>query len=274
MSPVDPAPEARATPCIGVFDSGVGGLSVLPAIRRALPSVPLHYLADSAYAPYGERHDGEILERSQRLTAHLRARGTRVIVVACNTATAVAIDALRQVHADTRFVGVEPGVRPALALSPRRRIAVMATEATLRSARFEALLAREAGHAWVHRQACRGLAAAIERHAPDDPALIALTEHHAREVREADVDAVALGCTHYPFVRDTIARVLGDGVAIIDTATAVAAQTVRLWSTLQGVADMGTGCTIETTGDAGEMTAFVSRWSSIGAVGRATALTL
>ncbi len=261
-------------PCIGVFDSGVGGLSVLAAIGGALPTVPLRYVADAAYAPYGERPDGEILERSRRLTAHLRARGARVIVVACNTATAVAIDTLRKEHPELRFVGVEPGIRPALALSPRRRIAVMATEATLRSARFQALVAREAGAAWVHRQPCPGLAAAIERCSPGDPSLLAVVERHARAVREADVDAVALGCTHYPFVRDAIAQELGGGVTIVDTAQAVALQTARLWSGVQVTEATGAGCVLETTGDPAALTTFVARWPSIGESSPASALSI
>lgn len=269
-----PATTIEPTPCIGVFDSGVGGLSVLPAIRRALPSVPLHYVADSAFAPYGERPDAEILDRSQRVVEHLRARGARVIVVACNTATAVAIDALRRAHADIGFVGIEPGVRPAIALSRRRRIAVMATEATLRSARFRSLLAREAGDAWVHLQPCPGLAAAIERCSHDDLELLAVAERHTRAVRDADVDAVALGCTHYPFVRDTIARVLGDGVAIVDTADAVAAQTARLWSDRRDSTAHDTACVLETTGDAAALTAFVARWPSIGPMLQSAAISL
>lgn len=261
-------------PCIGVFDSGVGGLSVLTAIRRVLPRVPLRYVADAAYAPYGERPDGQILERSRRITAHLRARGARVIVVACNTATAVAIDVLREEHPGLRFVGVEPGILPALALSARRRIAVMATEATLRSARFQALVAREAGAAWVHRQPCHGLAAAIEHCSPDDPALLAVVERHARAVREADVDAVALGCTHYPFVRDAIARVLGSGVTIVDTAQAVASQTARLWSGVQAAHATDAACVLETTGDPTVLTTFVARWPSIGETGPASSVSL
>ncbi|TXC65920.1 glutamate racemase [Piscinibacter aquaticus] len=187
-----------STPCVGMFDSGVGGLSILRAVRERLPYAPLRYVADSAFAPYGERSDAEILDRCLRITEHLLALGARVIVVACNTATAVAIDALRARHPTVRFVGIEPGVRPAVSASRTRRIGVMATSATLRSERIAALLRRDASDCRVHLQACRGLAAAIERGRRDDAELRALVELHAGAVRTAGVDTVALGCTHYP----------------------------------------------------------------------------
>lgn len=243
--------------CIGMFDSGVGGLSILQAVRAQLPAAPIRYVADSAHAPYGERSDAEVLDRSQRITAHLLAQGATVIVVACNTATAVAIDALRAAQPRVRFVGVEPGVRPAAAASGKRHIGVMATSATLRSERFRALLRRDAADCRVHLQACRGLAAAIERGRRDDPELLALIAEHAGAVREAGVDAVALGCTHYPFVHPEIARVLGDGVRVVDTSEAVAAQVTRVWSSDDGAHG---ACRIETTGDPQRLSAFVAQW--------------
>ncbi len=249
-APMDIEPSQ---PCIGVFDSGVGGLSVLRSIRRALPAAPLRYLADAAFAPYGERSDEAILERSRHLVAQLLSQGATLIVVACNTATAVAIDTLRREHPHVPFVGVEPGVRPALALSRRRRIAVMATEATLRSERFAALVQREAAAAFVHAQPCPGLAAAIERDLP----LQAMLEGFCAEVNAADVDVVTLGCTHYPFVRTQIEARLGPGTALLDTADAVAAQVARLW---REAPDTEPGCRLETTGDPAALRAFAARW--------------
>lgn len=252
---MSPAPPPS---CIGLFDSGVGGLSILQAVRNRLPAAPLRYVADSAFAPYGERDDAQILRRCELITDHLVAHGARLVVVACNTATAVSIDRLRAIHPQVAFVGVEPGVRPAVAASRRRHIGVMATTATLRSARFDALLAREAAGCRVHRQACLGLASAIERGHRQDPELLALIAHHAGVVREAGVDVVALGCTHYPFVRAEIQRTLGDGVCVIDTADAVAAQVARLWPAGH---DAGPpSCLLEATGETGRLAEFAERW--------------
>lgn len=247
-----------------MFDSGVGGLSILAAVREQLPGAPIRYVADSAHAPYGERSDAEILDRCERLVGHLRAAGARLIVVACNTATAIAIEAMREHHPDLPFVGVEPGVRPAVAASRLRRIGVMATTATLRSERFRQLLAREARDCSVHLQACRGLADAIERGRRDDPRLLALVEQHAGAVRDAGVDVVALGCTHYPFVRGQIERVLGDAVRVIDTARAVAAQVDRLWQ--PETARHAPTCVIETTGEPARLAEFVATWLGLEAV--------
>ena len=249
-----------------MFDSGVGGLSILAAVREQLPAAPIRYVADSAHAPYGERSDAEILERCERLVGHLRAAGARLIVVACNTATAVAIEALRDRHSDLPFVGVEPGVRPAVAASRLRRIGVMATTATLRSERLRQLLAREAHGCSVHLQACPGLADAIERGRRDDPRLLALVAQHAGAVRSASVDVVALGCTHYPFVRAEIERILGDGIRVIDTARAVAAQVDRLWQ--PEPAGGAAACVIETTGEPARLAEFVTTWLGLAAVVR------
>jgi glutamate racemase len=252
-----------STPCIGMFDSGIGGLSILAAVREHLPDAPIRYVADSAHAPYGERSDAEILERCERIVDHLLGAGAGPIVVACNTATAVAIQSLRARYPGASFVGVEPGVRPAAAASRRRRIAVMATTATLRSLRFRELLAREAGDCSIHLQACRGLADAIERGRRDDPALLALIAQHAGVVRDAGVDAVALGCTHYPFVRAEIEEVLGSGVVVIDTAKAVAAQVGRQWR--PGPARALGSCVIETTGEPERLADFVAHWLGLAA---------
>ena len=186
-------------------------------------------------------------------------QGARVIVVACNTATAVAIDELRRRWPVCPFVGVEPGVRPAVAASRRRRVGVMATDATLRSERFRALLAREAGACSMHLQACSGLAAAIEQRDVDDPVLLDLVHRYASQLRDADVDVIALGCTHYPFVRDAIERSLGLDVAVIDTADAVAAQVARLWPSGSDVG-AGSRCRLETTGDPQRLAQFAGRW--------------
>lgn len=222
-----PAPTSAANrPRIGVFDSGVGGLSVLRALRAQLPDAPMHYVADSGHAPYGERSDRHVLTRSRRIAAHLFDQGAQVLVIACNTATAVAAAALRDAWPGHPIVGVEPGLKPALALTRNGRIGVMATSATLRSDKFRRLLDTHArGHS-VLLQPCPGLAAAIERGQLDDPRLLALIDRFTRPLREAGVDTVVLGCTHYPFVRDAIQAALGRDVQVVDTADAVARHTV------------------------------------------------
>ena len=263
MRPVESTLAPSPTPRIGVFDSGVGGLSLLRALHRRLPHAALHYVADSAYAPYGERDEAEIRARSLLIAGHLVAQGATLLVVACNTATAAAVEALRARWPAMAVVGIEPGLKPALAATRCGRVGVMATSATLRSARFHALLSREAGDRFVHLQACTGLADAIERHDPGDAALTDLIERHCAPLRAAGVDAVALGCTHYPLVVDEIQRALGASVRIIDTSEAVAEQVARRL----GLASAGAApCSalLETTGDTARLQSVASRWLDFG----------
>lgn len=247
---------------IGLFDSGVGGLSVLAAVRALLPQAALHYVADSAWAPYGDLDTPAIRARALRIAHHLAAHGAQLIVVACNTATAAAVAELRAQLAPRPIVGVEPGIRPALAASRNGRVGVMATRATLASDRFRALLEREAAGRSVHLQACVGLADAIETRALDDPALAALVEQHGAPLREAGVDSVALGCTHYAFVRGAIERSLGPSVAVIDTSAAVAAQVARVAAALPPLASDGVAgdCLLQTTGDVARLQQFAAHW--------------
>ncbi|MBQ0959730.1 glutamate racemase [Ideonella sp. 4Y11] len=218
----------RPPRAIGVFDSGVGGLSVLRALHRLRPEHPLHYLADSAHAPYGDKDPAQVIDRSQRLAEHLLNSGAGMLVVACNTATAWAIDHLRARYPTLPLVGVEPGVKPAAALSRSGHIAVMATTATLASPRFDALVQRHAGHCEVMRLPCPGLAAAIEQGEDGRAEIERLLDRHLAPLNAAAVDVVVLGCTHYPFVAERIAQRLQPGVQLLDTAEAVARQAIRL----------------------------------------------
>jgi glutamate racemase len=252
-------PESSHSPCIGVFDSGVGGLSVLRALHARLPCVPLRYLADSAHAPYGERDPAHVESRSEAITRHLLAQGARVIVVACNTATALAVHRIRALWPELPVVGVEPGIKPAVALSPQGRIGVMATPGTLASTRFAELLQRHRGSAHWHLLPCQGLAKAIEQGTLDDPALLALVRHFAANLREAQVDTVVLGCTHYPFVADPLRAALPEGTRLIDTAHAVAERAVTLWAAL--AIDEGSGAMrLSTTGDPEAMARVARPW--------------
>lgn len=245
---------------IGLFDSGVGGLSVLAAVHAALPGAGLHYLADSAWAPYGELETPAIRERASRIAQHLVDAGAQMVVVACNTATAAAVNELRERLAPLPIVGVEPGLRPALARTRNGQVGVMATRSTLASERFRALLEREAAGRRVQLQACTGLADAIETGELDDPALLALIESHVRPLRAAGVDTVALGCTHYPFVRTAIERAFGPGVDVVDTSAAVAAQVRRVAATLPERPGAAPEVLLQTTGDAARLARFAAQW--------------
>ena len=216
---------------VGVFDSGVGGLSVLRALLAELPGVRFVYVADSAYAPYGERTVSEITDRSERITAWLRQTNhIDALVVACNTATALAIDSLRATHPDLPIVGVEPALKPAAATSQTRHIGVLATRGTLNSERFARLRTQleNTASSPVHFicQPCDGLADAIER--DDLPAQQNLSGRYVAALLEhapGDMDTVVLGCTHYPFAADALAQLLGPDVTLVDTGVAVARRT-------------------------------------------------
>lgn len=218
---------------VGVFDSGVGGLSVWRALRAALPTAHLSYLADNAWAPYGERPPEALRGRVAALVRDWRAREPLdLLVLACNTATAVAIDALRQEHPDLPIVGIEPAVRPALAATRSGRVGVVATRATLHSARYQALradcLAGAAGGHSVHERAADGLADAIER--GDEALARALCQRHLRALLDEApaIDTLVLGCTHYPLVREAWLAASQGPIALIDPAEAVARRARQL----------------------------------------------
>ncbi len=228
-TPAATRPTVRTPASIGVFDSGVGGLTVLRALHAQLPGVPLIYVADSAHAPYGDQPDAFILERSRQISRFLIDAGARLIVVACNTATAAAIAALRAEFA-VPFVGIEPGIKPALARSQNQRIGVMATPSTLRSAKFRALLNAHAAQAAPVLQPCPGLADAVERGDLQAPDLQELVRQSCAPLRAAHCDTVVLGCTHYPLIAAHIQAELGPQVHLLDTAEPVARQAARLWT--------------------------------------------
>lgn len=212
---------------VGVFDSGVGGLSVLRAIRRELPDESLIYCADSRYAPYGERSDAFLVDRSLAIAHWLVDQGAKALVVACNTATTQAIAALRATFA-VPIVGVEPGVKPARLASRSGVVGVLATAATLRSDKFQRLLATHAGDARLVCVAGIGLVEAIERGDTGSPALVTLLESYLRPMFDAGADTLALGCTHYPFLTPAIEALAGERLRIVDNSAPVARQLGRL----------------------------------------------
>ena len=221
-------PPDSALPTIGVFDSGLGGLSVLRAIRSRLPLHPLLYIADSAHAPYGDRDAAYVEQRVLRLSQFLIEQGASIIVIACNTATTQAVRALRLQHVGLPVVGVEPGIKPAVAHTRNQRIGVMATTGTLRSEKFQLLSQAHAADVELVLQPCRGLVDAIEAGDLEASAVTDLVRAYCAPLREARVDTVVLGCTHYPFVAHHIQREMGPAVTLIDTADAVARQTANL----------------------------------------------
>ena len=188
---------------VGVFDSGVGGLSVLRHIHTLLPDESLLYAADSLYAPYGNKPADFIRERAFWLSEFLLARGAKALVVACNTATAAAVSAMRQRY-DLPIIGMEPAVKPAAAASRSGVVGVLATSGTLKSAQFAALLESYGQHVQVVTQACHGLVECIERGELHAESTKLLLQGYLRPLLDAGADTIVLGCTHYPFVRDLI----------------------------------------------------------------------
>lgn len=211
---------------VGVFDSGVGGVSVLHHIRDALPGETLLYCADSRFAPYGNKTPEQIRRRSALLTEFLLAQGAKAIVVACNTATAAAAAELRARYA-VPIVAMEPAVKPAAEATRSGVIGVLATVGTLQSAQFAALLENYGRNVKVVTQACHGLVECVERGELDTDATRQLLRGYVAPLLQQGADTLVLGCTHYPFLRDLIREVAGPGVALVDTGAAVARQLCR-----------------------------------------------
>ena len=268
--PTVPAPTATATPPsppphIGVFDSGIGGLSVLAALRRQLPGARIRYIADTAYTPWGERSAEWVGQRCAQLAAHLIDAGAQLVLVACNTGTTQAIGALRARWPAVPFVGVEPGVKPAVAATRNGRIAVMGTSGTMRSERLQRLVADHASTVALLRLPCPGLVEAIELSAlADDAALAPQLDQIAGALREADVDTVVLGCTHYPLVAAALQQRLGDGVQLLDTADAVVRRVTSLLPPDAAVAaqhaSSAASLTLCSTADPALLRAAARRW--------------
>ncbi len=212
--------------CIGVFDSGVGGLSVLAHIRDRLPREALCYLADTACMPYGNRSLEEVRERSLRVAEVLLARGAKALVVACNTATAAAVQCLRQ-HCDVPVIGMEPAIKPAVHGSVAGVVGVLATSGTISSERFARLMQRFTAHAELVVQPCPGLVERIEAGDLASERTRSLLRHYLKPLLDRGADTIVLGCTHYPYVAPLIRGIVGDDVRIVDTGGAIARELER-----------------------------------------------
>ena len=220
--------QANAGAAVGVFDSGLGGLSVMLEIRQLLPSEQLIYVADSAYVPYGEKDTATIIKRSMLIGEFLFGLGIKALVVACNTATAAAIASLRERWPEQIVVGMEPAIKPAVSQTSSGKIGVLATTGTLRSARFEDLLQRYGALVEVITQPCPGLVELIEAGELDTVQTIAMLHQYVDPLLAAGCDRLILGCTHYPFIKPVLQKMVPPQVAIIDTGSAVAKRVEQL----------------------------------------------
>lgn len=213
---------------IGIFDSGVGGLSVLRAIRAQMPNESVVYFGDQEHIPYGPRPMEQIRVFSEAITNFLLEQNAKIIVVACNTASAAALKYLRRKFPDMQFVGMEPAVKPAAEHTQTGRVGVLATPATFQGALYASVVERFANGVELFQNTCNGLVQQIERGNLDGRETRQILEGALRPMLERNIDTVVLGCTHYPFVIPLIQQIVGDQVRVIDPAPAVARQTGRL----------------------------------------------
>jgi glutamate racemase len=253
---------------IGVFDSGIGGLSVLKALRRELPAQAFTYFADTGYAPYGGHSDDYIIDRSRAVARTLvEAHGAQALVVACNTATAAAVHVLREDYPQLPIVGVEPALKPAAALTRTGRVGVMATRFTVGSAKLRALHYGLKAEAEFVMQPCDGLVDAIEAH--DDDRIAQLCQQYTQAMgafgtAPGCIDTLVLGCTHYIFAKDALLPLVGAGVAIIETGEPVARQTRRMLESAGLLHTAGTaGVRFLTTGSADALQLAAQRWLGV-----------
>jgi glutamate racemase len=263
-----PGVDAPSAAPIGIFDSGVGGLSVLRHIRAQLPHEHLLYVADSGFAPYGDKPESVVAARSLSIAEFLVARGAKALVVACNTATVAAIKALRAHYPDMPIVGVEPGLKPAAAASHSGKVGVLATDMTLHGAKFLALREQVSAASNVEflLQPCVGLVDQIELGDLGAPAIGTLLKRYITPLLEQGADTLVLGCTHYPLVRASIEHVIAEAtdarVTLVDTGDAVARQLARLLTQASSLRDEPGTATLEAFTSA-SVTALATAFSNL-----------
>lgn len=243
---------------LGVFDSGLGGISVLKEIRLRMPSASLAYVADSAWVPYGSRGEGFIRQRARALADFLVEHGVEIIVVACNTATAAAVPTLRQ-SLRIPVVGMEPAVKPATAATRNGVVGVLATVGTLQSARFAALLDQFGSDIEVLTRACPGLVEQVEAGDLGGPRTRALVEQYVLPLVQGGADTLVLGCTHFPFLRPLIEATAGPGVKVIDTGEAVARRVEQVAKELGPQFGARSEAAFWTSGDTARQTTVVEK---------------
>lgn len=246
---------------IGVFDSGVGGLSVLRAIHQDLPAEALIYLADQAHVPYGSRSLLEVRAYAEGITRYLLSQGAKLIVVACNAASAAALHALRQAFPGVPFVGMEPAVKPAAEKTRSGVVGVLATPATFQGALYASVVERFANGVELFQHTCPGLVAQIEAGQLEGSETRAILVAALQPMLEKGIDTVVLGCTHYPFVIPLIEQIVGPQVRVIDPAPAIARQVRRLLEA-QGLLALGASpgpVRFLTTGDPSQLQSLLPR---------------
>ena len=217
-----------STPPIGVFDSGVGGLSVLRAIRTQMPEESVIYFGDQGHIPYGPRPMEQIRDFCEAITEFLLEKNAKIIVVACNTASAAALKYLREKFPDVQFVGMEPAVKPAAEQTSTGKVGVLATPATFQGALYASVVERFANGVELFQNTCTGLVQEIERGNLDGVETRKILDDALLPMIEKNIDTVVLGCTHYPFVIPLVQEIAGEKVRVIDPAPAVAKQVKRL----------------------------------------------
>lgn len=268
---------------IGVFDSGIGGLSVLQALRCELPDEHFVYLADSGHAPYGERGDAFVEARTHAIARYLRSQyQIKALVIACNTATAAAVESLRALMPQLPLIGVEPAIKPAAAASQTQHVGVIGTRGTVESRRFKKLIHDHGQQVHWQVQACDGLARAIEMSTLQQPTnagetteVEALSARYTKALgtfglKTGEMDTLVLGCTHYIFIKDELRALLGPDVQLIDTGAAVARQTRRMLDKVGGLAapaaqSMAVPDQLQllTTGSLPSLQAAAARWLAV-----------
>ena len=222
------SPNQTKGSIIGVFDSGVGGLSILKSLYQLIPNQPIVFVADQAHVPYGPRPMDEVRDFSVAITEFLLNQGAEIIVVACNTASAAALTYLREKFPHTPFVGMEPAVKPAAEQTQSGVVGVLATPATFQGALYASVVERFASHVTIMQNTCVGLVEEIEAGDLNGPKIRAILENALHPMLEAGIDTVVLGCTHYPFAIPLIQEIAGENVRVINPAMAVAKQTKRM----------------------------------------------
>jgi glutamate racemase len=243
--------SSNSTSPIGIFDSGVGGISVLRAIREQMPEENVLYFGDQGHIPYGPRPMEQIRNFSEAITTFLLEHDAKIVVVACNTASAAALKYLRKRFPDVPFVGMEPAVKPAAEQTQTGKVGILATPATFQGALYASVVERFANGVELLQNTCNGLVQQIEQGNLNGGETRKILEEALSPMMERNIDTVVLGCTHYPFVIPLIQRIVGENVRVIDPAPSVAKQVRRLLEAGMGksLSSMRGKVTFYTSGD-------------------------